>query len=387
LRSAKRNKLRLRLLRLAGRALAPGLAAPASQPRRVLLLRPDHIGDVLLTAPAVALLRESLPAAHLTYLVGPWSEAAARNGPHVDSLRTLRFPGFTRKPKLNAVAPYLLLARQAARLRREAYDVAVIFRPDHWWGALLALAAGIPIRVGSDTPETTPLLTHVHPARLREHAAEQALHVARLALDAASIAPIEPANLTIFRVSHDAAAAADDLWRRLSLMQQRVVAIHPSAGAPLKSWPVDRWAALADGLLGTGTNVVLVGAPEDGALLSTILERMNNQRVPIIHGQSLEVSAAIYQRSRLLVTVDSGAAHLAAAVGTPTVRLYGPAPPASFGPWPPRPDQRVLMTSKLACAPCGDLEAPPCGARALPACMLALGVDDVLNSVRAELHP
>jgi hypothetical protein len=45
------------------------------------------------------------------------------------------------------------------------------------------------------------------------------------------------------------------------------------------------------------------------------------------------------------------------------------------------------MTNKLACAPCGDLEAPPCGARALPACMLALGVDDVLNSVRAELHP
>ena len=394
MRSAKRTKLRLRLLRLAGRALAPGLAAPpapglaapAPQPRRVLLLRPDHIGDVLLTAPAVALLRASLPAAHLTYLVGPWSEAAARNGPHVDSLRTLRFPGFTRKPKLNPVAPYLLLARQAARLRREAYELAVIFRPDHWWGALLALAAGIPLRVGSDTPETTPLLTHVHPAQQPEHAAEQALRVARLALEAATIAPIEPARSTIFRVGHDAAAAADDLWRRQSLAQQRVVAIHPSAGAPLKSWPVDRWAALAEALLGTGTQVVLVGAPEDGPLLSTILEHMN-QRVPIIHGQSLDVSAAIYQRSRLVVTVDSGAAHLAAAVGTPTVRLYGPAPPASFGPWPPRHDQRVLMTSKLACAPCGDLEAPPCGALALPACMLALGVDDVLNSIRAELHP
>src|SRR5205807_606017 len=129
---------------------------------------------VLLTAPAIALLRASLPTAHLSYLVGPWSQAAARNGPPVDSLATLRYPGFTRESKPNALAPYLLLAREAARLRREAYDMAVVFRPDHWWGALLALAAGIPLRVGSDTPETRPLLTHVHTAPAA-HAVEHAL--------------------------------------------------------------------------------------------------------------------------------------------------------------------------------------------------------------------
>jgi ADP-heptose:LPS heptosyltransferase len=190
----------------------------------------------------------------------------------------------------------------------------------------------------------------------------------------------------MYRVGHDAAAAADDLWRRFSLEDHPVVAIHPSAGAPLKSWPLDRWATLADTLLGHGTGVVLVGAPEDGPLLSTILQHMK-KRAPIVHGQSLEVSAAIYQRSQVVVAVDSGAAHLAAAVGTPTVRLYGPAPPTSFGPWPPRADQRVLITTRLACVPCGDLEAPPCGAHALPACMLALGVHDVLNSIRAQLHP
>ena len=354
------------------------------QPRRVLLLRPDHIGDVLLTAPAIALLRASLPTTHLSYLVGPWSEAAARNGPPLDSLATLRYPGFTREPNRNAIAPYLLLAREAARLRREQYDMAVIFRPDHWWGALLALVAGIPLRVGGDTPETRPLLTHVHRAP-GEHAVERSLNLARLALSVTNTAPVEPAEVGVYRVGGDAAAAADDLWRRLSLAEHRVVAIHPSAGAPLKSWPVDRWAMLADALLGEGLAVVLVGAPEDGPLLASIAAHMN-QRPPIVHGQSLEVSAAIYRRSSLVVALDSGAAHLAAAVGTPTVRLYGPAPPAVFGPWPPRRDQRVLITTRLACVSCGDLEAPPCGARALPACMLGLGVVDVLNAVRAQLH-
>ena len=354
-------------------------------PRRILLLRPDHIGDVLLTAPAVALLRASLPAAHLTYIVGPWSLAVARHGPPVDSLRTLRYPGFTRRPGQHAIAPYLLLAQEAARLRREAYDLAVIFRPDHWWGALLALAAGIPVRVGGATPETRPLLTHLR-ATSGTHAVEQARSLARLALDTINATPVEPGDPGVFRVTPQASDAADNLWRRLSLSEHRVVAIHPSAGAPLKSWPVERWAGLADALHADGFAVVLVGAPQDGPLLSAIAAR-TSQAPPLVHGQPLEVSAAIYRRSHIVVALDSGAAHLAQAVGTPTVRLYGPAPPATFGPWPPRPDQRVLSSTRLACVPCGDLEAPPCGARALPACLLALGVADVLNAVRAQLHP
>jgi ADP-heptose:LPS heptosyltransferase len=105
----------------------------------------------------------------------------------------------------------------------------------------------------------------------------------------------------------------------------------------------------------------------------------------ILCGQSLEVSAALYTRCALLVSVDSGAGHLAAAVGVRTVRLYGPASAAIFGPWPGAIGQRVLTASTLACAPCGFLESPPCGARSSPACMLALDVEDVLNAVRSEL--
>ena len=70
----------------------------------------------MLTAPAIGLLRASLPDARLTYLVGPWSGAAARNGPPVDEIRTLDFPGFTRRANANLLAPYLLLARTCAEL-------------------------------------------------------------------------------------------------------------------------------------------------------------------------------------------------------------------------------------------------------------------------------
>jgi ADP-heptose:LPS heptosyltransferase len=146
-----------------------------------------------------------------------------------------------------------------------------------------------------------------------------------------------------------------------------------------------RWAELADQLLERGLEVVLFGAPDEADLLSRIARRMHG-RVLRLCGQTLDVSAALYARCALVVTVDSGAGHLAAAVGTRTVRLYGPAPPTVFGPWPPSAGQIALMSDALACAPCGFLADPPCGARSSPACMLALHVDDVLDAIGAELR-
>jgi lipopolysaccharide heptosyltransferase II len=368
-------------LRLAGSALGPTVWTARRTPRRVLLLRPDHIGDVLLTAPAVALVRANLPHAHLTYLVGPWSAEAARRGPPVDEVRTLPYPGFTRRRNPNVLQPYALLVAEALRLRRERYDVAVVFRPDHWWGALLALAAGIPVRVGGLKPETTPLLTHCYARAEGEHAAVTALATARLALEAVGISPSAAKPVSQFRVSQ---AARDDLRGR-ALPDQPIIALHPSAGAPLKSWPIESWARLADALIEQHLGVVLTGGPSDEPLLSEIANRTQHP-VDSACGQSLEVSAAIFERCALVVTVDGGAGHLAAAVGTPTVRLYGPAPTAAFGPWPPRSDQRVLVTTALDCVPCGNLDSPPCGARRLPACMLALSVEEVVNAVMAQLH-
>jgi ADP-heptose:LPS heptosyltransferase len=351
----------------------------------VLAIRPDHVGDVLLTAPAIGLLRASLPAAHLSYLVGPWSLAAARNGPVVDEVRTLVFPGFTRHGNANLLAPYLTLIHQAARLHREGYDLAVVLRDDHWWGALLALAAGIPLRVGGDTPETRPVLTHAASPRPGSAWGEQALDVARLAIRVAGAQCVGLEHVPQFVVSAAAHTFADGLWLRHGLHSRRVVGIHPAAGAPLKSWPIERWSRLADRLIDAGLDVVLIGAPEDAGLLSAIANRMRGHG-PRFYGQPLDVSGAIYARCALVVTVDSGAGHLAAAVGTPTVRLFGPASPSVFGPWPNVSGQRALIASGLACAPCGSLESPPCGARALPACMLALEVDDVLNAVRLQLE-
>jgi ADP-heptose:LPS heptosyltransferase len=209
--------------------------------------------------------------------------------------------------------------------------------------------------------------------------------LARFAVHICGAETTQPIAVPSFSLDEPARAAAAAFWETHRLGGQQVVGIQPSAGAPLKRWPIERWASLADKLVAAGRTVLLIGEPNDRPLLMSIQARMSCADAPIACGQSLSVSAAFYERCALVVGPDSGSAHLAAAVGTSTVRLYGPAPSDVFGPWPPSDNQRVLMTNSLSCAPCGHLEAPPCGATTLPACMLAVGVEDVLNAVERQL--
>ena len=198
----------------------------------------------------------------------------------------------------------------------------------------------------------------------------------------------------MFRVSDGARASAAELWQTKSLHDRRVVAVQASAGATLKSWPIAHWAAAADRLAALSSTsadarpvaVLLTGGPADATLLGQVQRHMTAVPAAVLAGQSLDVTAAIFERCQLMIGLDGGAAHLAAAVGTPTIRLYGPASADVFGPWPPAlPHQAVLMTHALECVPCGHLDAPPCGARTLPACLLAIDVDAVVELARQQL--
>ncbi len=304
----------------------------------------------------------------------------ARHGPAGVRIQPLPFPGFGRAPNPSLVAPYTLLLRVAAELRRADYDAAVVFRPDHWWGALLALAAGIPIRLGYAVPGTDRFLSDAEPPAPTLHAAEQSLHLAERLLALAGASPTARPCRPLFGTRDDERRAADVLWQRHRLHARPVVAIQPTAGAPLKRWPGDWWAHVADSLTRAGYGILLTGGPGDAAALSAVAERMTTPPAARLADLPLGVAAALFERCALLVGLDGGAAHLAAAIGTPTVRLYGPADRAIFGPWPPRAAAQRGLAASLACAPCGALEHPPCGADTEPACLLALPPETVVGA-------
>ena len=173
--------VRRRLLQVAGRALRRTPAAPRGLPQRVVVLRPDHLGDLLLTAPALRLLRTRLPESHISLLVGPWNREAASHIPYVNDVLTLDYPWFDRQPKGALWAPYFQLRQEAARLHRAAFDLALIMRHDFWWGAWLAAAAGISQRAGYDLPEVAPFLTTALHYASGLHETEQCLRLVQAA--------------------------------------------------------------------------------------------------------------------------------------------------------------------------------------------------------------
>lgn len=393
--------VRRALLRAIGRGLA---ARPTRRSercdglRRILLIRPDHLGDVLWLTAGLRGLRARYPEVEVTVAVGPWSTPALANNPDLDALLPLPFPGFVRESAARGgkLSPYALLARAARQVRALAFDAAVILRDDHWWGALLAASAGVPRRFGYAHPDVAPFLTDALPLAPGRHAARNNIALLDALLAAggretisgpAGVEALSPLAWPVrFRPTPAEMGNAAALLATHPAPRGPLVAIQPGAGVPVKLWDEARWARVADRLAADyGARIVLTGGPGDEWLTAAIAAQMTAQTLDLAGRTTFGESAAVLERCALALGPDGGGLHLAVAAGTPTVHLYGPADPALYGPWGAPARHRVVRAG-LRCADCGNLSTTrPRGA----ACMLAIGVDEVLAAATALLagHP
>jgi heptosyltransferase-2/heptosyltransferase-3 len=372
-RRSVRAKVRLIGLRLAGNFYTEQTPSPV--PHAVLLIRPDHLGDMLFVTPALHWLREALPMARLALLAGPWGASAMRGNPDLDEVRLCPFPGFARGRQRHPFAPYFLLRQAARELRGEGYDTAVVLRFDHWWGAWLAAAAGIPRRVGYLLPETEPFLTEPVAHSRGHHEVEQnqfllaRLAPPRLPTAAPGNAALpdspgarpggdKPGRLRFTVSAEDQAWAEEWLAARHIDLRRPLVAIHVGAGARVKQWPLASWASVADGLAAEASaQILLTGGRDEFAQGAGIQAAMSTPALNAVGETTLGQLAALQTRCALVVGSDCGPLHLAVAVGRPTVHLHGPVAATSFGPWGDPARQRVV-TAPSACAPCNRLDWP-----------------------------
>ncbi|MDP2662191.1 MAG: glycosyltransferase family 9 protein [Dehalococcoidia bacterium] len=349
---AIKERLRLAILKRAPTfSPRPPEAPEDSQPTKILVIRPDHLGDMILSFPAFRLLRTAFPEARITALVGPWSRAPVSANPDIDVVETCPFPGFTRRPKGPPWAPYVLLRQEAQRLREEGFDVALNLRPDFWWGAMLAYMAGIPRRIGYDVPECVPFLSQALPQQADRHHVEQSVNLVRV-MAGEEGATFRPELW--YPVGPDDTSFARDISRSWP-GEGPLVIIHPGSGAPVKLWTPPGFAQVADALTERyGARVVLIGGPgEEGLVLA--VAHAASRRPHILMGMTLGQIAALLEISRLAIGLDSGVMHLAVAVGTPSIHLYGPVARTTFGPWG-LAEKHVVVTSNLPCIPCNRLD-------------------------------
>jgi heptosyltransferase-2/heptosyltransferase-3 len=348
----------------------------------VLVVRPDHLGDLLMTTPALGLLRAALPEAEITALVGPWARPVLAGRTEVDRVETCAFPGFTRRAPGLPLAPYARLVWEGLRLRRARYDAALVLRVDHWWGAALVACAGIPLRLGYAVPESRAFLTHALPADFAQHSVRESWRVVGALLDLLGRPMPEGAPPAVRATASPAgcAAAVAFLAERGVALDQPLVAIHPGTGADVKRWPAARWAEVADALVAErGARVVVTGSAEERDVVGAVVAAMERPAVAAAGSLDWDALGGLLARCALVLGVDSGPLHLAAALGVPTTHVFGPTDPRRFGPWGAAPLHRVIRVP-LACSPCGNLIAPPCGEHAEPACMRGVAPAAVLKA-------
>jgi heptosyltransferase-2/heptosyltransferase-3 len=392
LRQERRERLRQGVLRLLAlpRHLNRHHTHPAS-PNRILFIKPDHLGDVLFATPALRLLRHCLPNARVTAIVGPWARVILANNPHLDTILTLPFPGFDRHASQRAMwYPYALLLRYAALLRQGEFDTALIGRDDHWWGAMLALYAGIPRRIGFDVPLCAPFLTTALPWNAHDHVAQQAIAMANVVNAMAGQGEhkdtVDSADSNASRwplLFHP--SPADKQWAQTWLQSRGIavgekhhdtspplLVIHPGTGGMTKHWIAERWAAVANILAARfGMRVVVTGGPGEEQLVAAVAAAATaaiSDPAPLTIANEMTIGqmAALFGHAAVVLGVDSGPLHIAVSQQTPTVHLFGPSDMQRFGPWGDHHRHRPVRAGEW-CSPCHTfshchrgLSPPPC---------------------------
>jgi ADP-heptose:LPS heptosyltransferase/GT2 family glycosyltransferase len=367
---------------LSRRVGQPPQAPAAASIRRMLVVLTAGLGDAVTFLPTLRALREACPQARITV----WTSRAA-------TAAVLKSQGaadtVVRRSLESATCGGRIWRKLTtlAWLRRQRFDLAVVnfINSNEETGALLYLG-GVRHRLGYVDDPAHPGLFDLPvrrpPLLAGVLAGQRHLHL----LDRLGI-PRPVPGVPIWAVSPSARSRAAELVGHGN-NGRPVVGIHPGCGAQMswKRWPVERFAALADGLTAAGAEVWLFGGPDEEGLAAELRARAAAPLRDWTGKGDLDLQAALMSRCDLFVANDSGLYNLALALPLPVVSIFGPTLPAHSGPWP-RSQAAEVVARDMVCRPCVDLLMPPRQIRCPigMACLTAIGVDQVLAACRRLL--
>ena len=347
--------------------------------RRVLVIKLRHHGDVLLTSPVFTVLKNRAPHLEIDALLYRETADMLTLHPAIDQIHTIDRDWKRQGLFAQARAEWRLLSA----LRSRHYDL-VVHLTEHPRGAWLKRWTGAPYglarRMGNRGRFWRNSFSHFFvpsPPGVKRHTVETHLD----ALRRIGIHPA-PEERRLVLVPGDAAERRiDQLLAQHHLAGERFIHIHPTSRWFFKTWPMNKVAALVTTLAAQGHRIVLTAAPDarELALLDDITRQLEQPVVNLAGQLSLKELAALTARAKLFIGVDSAPMHIAAAMGTPTVAIFGPSGDWEWGPW--QVPHRLVM-SDMICRPCGQ---DGCGGGKVSECLTTLPVSQVLGAAQALL--
>lgn len=349
--------------------------------RRVLVIKLRHHGDVLLTSPVFTVLKNRAAHLEIDALVYRDTADMLTLHPAISQVLTIDRDWKRQGPLAQARAEWGLLSM----LRSRGYDL-VIHLTEHPRGAWIRRLCGARYGVARRMRDRGALwrnsFTHLFltpPPGVKRHAVEVNLD----ALRRIGISPIpqEKALSLIPGVAAD--TRVDQLLAENGLGRGNFIHLHPTSRWLFKCWPMEKVASLASILAQAGHSVVVTAAPDprELALVKQITEQLEQPIINLAGQLSLKELAALTGRAKLFVGVDSAPMHIAAAMGTPTVAIFGPSGDWEWGPWQVR---HRLVATDMRCRPCG---LDGCGGSKISECLTTLPVNAVLQAVDDLLKP
>jgi ADP-heptose:LPS heptosyltransferase len=310
---------------------------PPANPRRIVLILPCCIGDVVLATAALCALRRAYPHAEIEWAVGSWSKGVVERHDLLDRI-------IDTGPAALPVRTPVALLRFVRLLRGRRFDLAVSLVRSPLMSVALLLT-GIPHRAGIDSAGRGFGYTIRAPID-----PDVARHEAEVYLDVLRALGVETtgcyANVPVRDEDRAEAEARLAGWPGAA---RGYLVINPAGGRNPgmvfddKRWPPASFAALADRLAARlQTGIVLLGGPADGAILAAVDARMRAPRLIIAGGLSFGAIGALAASARLYIGNDTGLTHLAAAAGARTVMIFGPSDPARYAPYVP-PERALAL--------------------------------------------
>lgn len=336
--------------------------------RSILLFKLRHIGDVLLTTPAIRLLRQAYPKAHITMVVNKGTDDVLLHNPHLNRIVTID------REMVKGVPFHKRLRYEwgvLKALRECCYDLSVDFDSGER-AAFLSLLSRVSTRVGfryQRGPRRQIFHRQVN-IEGSPHTAERNLTLIEKAVGLVR----KNDRLELYTASEEDRRMA--LWlRKHRLSGKDLVIIHPGARFWFKRWPAKKWASLLDILQGElGLSVVITGGGREMEDVRAILLRMKTPAYSIAGQTTVLELAALIKKATLFIGNDSGPMHISAAMGTPVIALFGPTDPSVWKPWG---TGHVVISKQVPCSPC---KVTHCD-MGMENCMEQISIEDVLHAI------
>lgn len=287
-------------------------AKKIKEPKKLLLIRTDRIGDVVLTTPVIKALRMTYPKCHITMLVAKSARTLVTLNPFLDEVKI-----DDRQFLHNGFLGFFKLVQS---IRQEKYDTVVVLHTKKRTN-LVAFLAGIPQRLGFKNKKFGFLLTH--PVKDARHTGEK--HETEYCMDLIERLNVERVEPELLVSVHKTAESWIEQLLHLNQIHasEKLIAVHLGASDPAKRWPLEKFKELIDLIReNVECRVILVGSPDTLTLSNSLNLRFNNSLMNMAGKTSLAQLISLLKHSHLLISNDSGPVHIAAALGTPVVSIF-----------------------------------------------------------------